>query len=310
MALTRGAPSNVAPGVTKVGWIGTGVMGRALAAHVLDAGYELGVFTRTRSKADPLLARGARWFDDPKSLAAGSDVVFTMLGFPKDVDAVVLGEGGVLVGARPGTVLVDMTTSEPALSRRIAEAAAARGAASVDAPVSGGDVGARNATLSIMVGGEAQAVEVVRPLLEIMGKTIRHHGPPGSGQHAKMVNQILVAAGMIGVCEALIYASRTGLDPALVIESVAGGAAGSWAIENLAPRIIKGDYAPGFYIEHFLKDIRIALAEARRVGLELPGLELAEKLYRHASELGLGRKGTQALYLAVEASGSDRPHRA
>lgn len=290
--------------MTRVGWIGTGVMGRSMCGHLLDAGHEATVYTRTKERAAPLLERGAAWASSPVEVAAASEVVFTIVGFPTDVREVVLGPDGVLAGAREGSVLVDMTTSEPSLAVDIHEAAAARGVAALDAPVSGGDVGARAGTLSIMIGGEAATVERVRPLLEAMGKTIVHQGGPGAGQHTKMVNQILIATGMIGVCEALLYAHRAGLDPATVLESVAGGAAGSWSLTNYGPRMLSGDFAPGFMVDHFVKDMGIALAEARRLRLSLPGLALAEQLYVALQAQGGGRRGTHALVLAL-ASLSD-----
>jgi 3-hydroxyisobutyrate dehydrogenase len=291
--------SEAAPETTRVGWIGTGVMGRSMCGHVLEAGYPVTVHNRTRSRADPLLERGARWGDTPAAVAAASDVVFTIVGYPVDVRAVILGEGGTLSGAAAGSVLVDMTTSEPSLAIEICEAAAARGVASVDAPVSGGDVGARNATLSIMVGGDEQAVARVRPLLEAMGETIVRQGGPGAGQHTKMVNQILIATGMIGICEALLYAYKAGLELETVLESVGSGAAGSWSLANYAPRMLQGDFEPGFVVEHFVKDMGIALAEARRMNLSLPGLALAEQLYVALMAQGRGRKGTHSLILAL-----------
>ncbi len=295
--------------MTRVGWIGTGVMGRSMCGHLLDAGHEATVYTRTKERAAPLLERGAAWASSPVEVAAASEVVFTIVGFPTDVREVVLGPDGVLAGAREGSVLVDMTTSEPSLAVDIHEAAAARGVAALDAPVSGGDVGARAGTLSIMIGGEAATVERVRPLLEAMGKTIVHQGGPGAGQHTKMVNQILIATGMIGVCEALLYAHRAGLDPATVLESVAGGAAGSWSLTNYGPRMLSGDFAPGFMVDHFVKDMGIALAEARRLRLSLPGLALAEQLYVALQAQGGGRRGTHALVLALASlSGIDWRH--
>jgi 3-hydroxyisobutyrate dehydrogenase len=296
-----GETSGVAavPAPTRIGWIGTGVMGSSMCGHLLDAGYPATVYSRTRARAEPLLEKGATWADSPAAVAAASDVVFTMLGFPVDVRDVVLGPNGVLSGARRGSVLVDTTTSEPALAEEIHQAAQERGATSIDAPVSGGDVGARNATLSIMVGGDAAAVVRVRPLLELLGKTIVHQGGPGAGQHTKMVNQILIASGMIGVCEALLYGYRAGLDLETVLESVSGGAAGSWSLSNLAPRALRGDFEPGFFVEHFLKDMEIALAEARQMNLALPGLALAHELYLALRAQGGGRKGTQALLLAL-----------
>ena len=291
--------TSFAPGSTRIGWIGTGVMGSSMLGHLLADGYSATVYTRTRERAQPLVERGAEWADSPAAVAAASDVVFTMVGFPADVRKVVLGGDGVLAAARPGSVVVDMTTSEPSLAIEIFEAARARGIESVDAPVSGGDVGARNAALSIMVGGEEATVERLRPLFELLGKTIVRHGPAGAGQHTKMVNQTLIATGMIGVCEALLYASKAGLDPERVLESVSGGAAGSWSLTNYAPRILKGDFAPGFYVEHFVKDMEITLAEARRMNLALPGLALAHELYLALRAQGGGRNGTQALILAL-----------
>jgi 3-hydroxyisobutyrate dehydrogenase len=274
-------------------------MGLSMCGHLLDAGYPVTVYSRTRARAEPLVGRGAEWAASPAAVAAAADVVFTMVGFPADVREVVLGPEGILSGARAGTVLVDMTTSEPSLAREIDEAARALGAASVDAPVSGGDVGARNATLSIMVGGDAATVEQVRPLFEVLGQSIVHQGQAGAGQHTKMVNQILIASGMIGVCEALLYAYRAGLDLEGVLSSVSGGAAGSWSLTNYAPRILRGDFEPGFFVEHFIKDMEIALAEARRLDLALPGLALAHELYLALRAQGGGRKGTQALILAL-----------
>jgi len=287
------------PETAAIGWIGTGVMGSSMCGHLIEGGYRTAVHSRTRTRAEPLLAKGAAWAESPAAVATEADVVFTMVGFPFDVRDVVLGSEGVLAGVRPGSVIVDMTTSEPSLAREIYDAARAKEVESIDAPVSGGDVGARNATLSIMVGGDAAALEHVRPLLELVGKTIVHQGPAGAGQHTKMVNQILIATGMIGVCEALLYAYRAGLDIETVLESVSGGAAGSWSLSNYAPRILKGDFEPGFFVEHFLKDMEIALEEARRMNLALPGLALAHELYLALRAQGSGRKGTQALILAL-----------
>ncbi len=283
----------------ELGWIGTGLMGSAMCGHLLAAGHRITLHTRTRARAEDLLARGADWADTPAEVAARSGIVFTMVGFPADVREIVLGEGGVLAGACENAILVDMTTSEPSLAQEIHAAARARGVEAIDAPVSGGDVGARNATLSIMVGGDEGAVEQIRPLLELLGKTIVHQGGPGAGQHTKMVNQILIASGMIGVCEALLYAYKAGLDLETVLAAVSGGAAGSWSLTNYAPRMLKGDFEPGFLVEHFIKDIEIALAEARRMDLALPGLALAHELYLALRAQGDGRKGTQALLLAL-----------
>ena len=270
-----------------------------MCGHLLGTGYRVTVYSRTRERAEPLIERGAEWASSPVAAAAGSDVVVTMVGFPADVREVVLGPDGVLSAARPGSVLVDMTTSEPSLAREIHDAAQVKGVESVDAPVSGGDVGARNAALSIMIGGDPATVERIRPLLELLGKTIVHQGPPGAGQHTKMVNQILIATGMIGVCEALLYAYRAGLDLEAVLASVSGGAAGSWSLSNYAPRILEQDFEPGFFVEHFIKDMEIALSEARRLNLALPGLALAHELYLALRAQGGGRKGTQALMLAL-----------
>ncbi|MFC0017026.1 NAD(P)-dependent oxidoreductase [Roseibacillus persicicus] len=296
----------VAPGKTRLGWIGTGVMGRSMARHLMEAGFELTVFSRTREKAAELLEMGAEWVDSPAEVARRSEVIFTMVGFPSDVREVILGEDGVLSGAKAGLVIVDMTTSEPTLAKEIFERAREKEVASLDAPVSGGDVGARNGTLSIMIGGEKTVVETLQPCWDAMGKTIVHQGEPGAGQHTKMVNQTLVAAGMVGVCEALLYASRAGLDLETVLQSVSSGAAGSWALSNLGPRIIAQNFEPGFYVEHFIKDMGIALAEAERMEIKLPGLQLASELYLKLQEMGHGRKGTQALQLALaEMSGVD-----
>ena len=283
----------------RVGWIGTGVMGSSMCGHVLAAGHDVVVHARTRSKAEPLLARGARWARTPAEAATASDVVFTMVGYPADVREVILGEQGVLTGARRGATLVDMTTSEPTLAVEIDEAARAKGVAALDAPVSGGDVGARSATLSIMVGGDEAALERVRPLLDLMAKTVVRQGGPGAGQHAKVVNQILIATGMIGVSEALLYGYRAGLDLDQVLRSVAGGAAGSWSLSNYGPRMLRGELDPGFMVEHFVKDMAIALAEARRLNLSLPGLALAQQLYVALMAQGHGRLGTHSLILAL-----------
>jgi 3-hydroxyisobutyrate dehydrogenase len=245
------------------------------------------------------LAQGAKWAETPRAVAAASDAVFSIVGFPSDVREVLLGPEGALAGSKPGNVLVDMTTSEPMLAVEIAEAAKAKGVHSVDAPVSGGDVGAKNATLSIMVGGEKDVVEALAPCLSAMGKTIVYQGGPGAGQHTKMVNQILIATNMIGVCEALLYGYKAGLDLPTVMQSVGSGAAGSWSLANLGPRIMNDNFDPGFFVEHFIKDMGIALAEARRMGLSLPGLALAHQLYVAVKAQGYGRNGTHALELAL-----------
>lgn len=287
------------PKTTKIGWIGTGVMGRSMCGHLLEAGYSVTVSNRSAAKAKDLVDRGAVLVDTPRKVSERSDVVFTIVGYPADVREVVLGAEGTLAGAKPGTILVDMTTSEPALAVEIHRAAKEKGVESVDAPVSGGDIGAREARLSIMIGGDAGPVGKLTPLFEKMGKTIVHQGPPGTGQHTKMVNQILIATNMIGVCEALLYGFKAGLNLDEVLKSVSGGAAGSWSLSNLGPRMIAGNFDPGFFVEHFLKDMGIALAESKRMGLALPGLALAEQLYRAVAAQGRSRDGTHALILAL-----------
>ncbi|HEX4143379.1 MAG TPA: NAD(P)-dependent oxidoreductase [Pirellulales bacterium] len=289
----------VVAGKTRLGWIGTGVMGTSMCGHLLSAGFSVTLFNRTRARAQPLLDRGARWADNPRAVAEASDVVFSIVGHPADVRSVILGADGALRGSKRGNVLVDMTTSEPSLAVEIARAAAEVGVASVDAPVSGGDVGAREARLSIMIGGDAAVVEALAPCWNAMGKTIVHQGPAGAGQHTKLVNQILIASNMIGVCEALLYGYRAGLDLNLVMQSVSPGAAGSWSLSNLGPRIIAGNFAPGFFVEHFIKDMGIALAEAKRMRLALPGLALANQLYLALAAQGHERDGTHALELAL-----------
>ena len=298
----------VSPQTTRIGWIGAGVMGASMCSHLLSAGFSVTVFSRTRLKAEPLLERGAAWADTPRQVAERADVVFSIVGFPSDVRSVTLGADGTLAGSRPGMILVDMTTSEPSLAEEIATAAMARGVYSIDAPVSGGDIGAREARLSIMIGGDEQAVAALDPCWRVMGKTVVRHGDPGTGQHAKMVNQILIASNMIGVCEALLYGYRAGLDLNRVLESVGPGAAGSWSLSNLGPRIIAGNFAPGFFVEHFIKDIGIALAEARRLNLALPGLALANQLYIALAAHGHAKRGTHALQLALaKLSGLEWP---
>ena len=270
-------------------------MGRSMAGHLLSAGHPVTLYSRSKGKAEELLARGAHWAATPAEVAASSEAVITMVGFPADVEQVYFGEGGILDAAKRGSILLDMTTSSPALAVRIFEAAAARGCAALDAPVSGGDVGAREARLSIMVGGEREAFEAAAPLFARMGKAA-YLGRAGSGQHTKMSNQIAIASGMVGVCEALAYAKRAGLDPAAVLASIERGAAGSWSLSNLGPRMLSGDFAPGFYVKHFIKDMRIALDSARAMGLDTPGLRLAESLYERLAQEWGQDLGTQALY--------------
>ena len=280
----------------QVGFIGLGIMGRSMAGHIQRAGYRLHVYNRSRSGADPLLAAGALWHDTPGDLAEHCDVVFTIVGYPADVEALYLGRDGLVERARPGSLLVDMTTSSPDLAVRIAEAAAARGVDALDAPVSGGEVGARDAKLSIMVGGTPAAFERARPLLRLMGPNVVLQGGPGSGQHTKMCNQIVIASTMLGVCEGLAYAQRAGLDPQAVLASIGSGAAGSFLLTHMAPRMLQGDFAPGFFTEHFIKDMGIALAEAQRMKLDLPGLAQAKRLYDLLAARGHGRDGTQVLF--------------
>ncbi len=302
---------NIEPGKTRIGWIGTGVMGASMCGHLLGRGFSATIYNRTRSKAERLLAQGAAWADSPREVALHSDVVFTIVGFPSDVREVVLGPAGALAGAKSGSILVDMTTSEPSLAIEIAAAAQAKGVISLDAPVSGGDIGAREARLSIMIGGDVDAIEALRPCWEAMGKTFIRQGGPGAGQHTKLVNQTLIAGYMVGVCEALLYGYRAGLDLNRVLESAASGAAGSWSLSNLGPRIIQNNFDPGFFVQHFIKDMGIALDEARRMGLALPGLALANQLYLAVAAQGHGRQGTHALQLALASlSGIDWPQRA
>ncbi len=296
----------IAPGKTKIGWIGTGVMGTSMCGHLIDKGFSATVYNRTKKKAQPLIDKGAAWADTPKGVAEKSDVIFAIVGFPKDVRDVFLGEDGALAGCKSGNVLVDMTTSEPSLAVEIARAAKEKGVSSVDAPVSGGDIGAKEARLSIMIGGEKAVVDALQPCWEAMGKTIVHQGEAGAGQHTKMVNQVLISSMMIGVCEALLYGYKAGLDLETVMKSVSTGAAGSWSLSNLGPRIMANNFDPGFFVEHFIKDMGIALAESRRMGLSMPGLALAEQLYQSVKAKGWGRNGTHALMLALaEMSGVD-----
>jgi 3-hydroxyisobutyrate dehydrogenase len=294
-------------GALRVGWIGTGVMGVSMCGHLLAKGHPVTLSTRTKSKAQPLLDRGAVWADSPRAVAAATDIVFSIVGFPPDVREVYLGQEGLLAGARSGQTLVDMTTTQPSLSREIYEAGRAKGVHTVDAPVSGGDVGARNATLSIMVGGDRDVVDRVRPFFEVMGRSIVYQGGPGSGQHTKMCNQITIAGTMIGVCECLLYGYKAGLDLETMLESIRGGAAGCWTLDNLAPRVLKRNFDPGFFVEHFIKDMGIALDEAGRMGLSLPGLALVHQLYRAVQAQGHGRCGTHALMLALETLSNSRP---
>ena len=283
----------------QIGWIGTGTMGVSMCGHLLNNGLRVTVFNRTKAKAQPLLDKGATWVDSPRAVAEQSDVTFTMVGFPQEVRDVYFGKNGVLAGVKHGAVLVDMTTTAPSLAQEIYAAAKAKDAQAIDAPVSGGDIGARNATLSIMVGGDREAVEEVKPLFQALGKIIVHQGGAGAGQHAKLCNQIVITGTMIGVCESLLYGYKAGLNLDTLLQSIRGGSAACWTLDNLAPRILKNNFDPGFFVDHFVKDMGIALEEARHMELKLPGLELAHSLYRHVQALGYGRKGTHALMLAL-----------
>ena len=279
-----------------IGWIGTGVMGNAMCSHLMSAGHRLYLYNRTQQKAANLIARGAQWCDTPEQVAQQSDAIFSIVGYPQDVEQVILGDDGVLAGTRAGAVIVDMTTSSPQLATKISAAAGDKGIATLDAPVSGGDVGARQATLAIMVGGDKAVFERILPLFKLMGKNIAHMGPAGSGQHTKMCNQILIAGTMIGTVESLLYAYRNGMDLDAVIDVIGAGAASSWCINNLGRRIAHRDYDPGFFIKHFVKDMGIALAEAQRLNLCLPGLALVNQFYTAAMALGAESLGTQGLF--------------
>ncbi|OXM82545.1 NAD(P)-dependent oxidoreductase [Paenibacillus rigui] len=279
-----------------IGFIGTGVMGQSMVKNLMAAGYQLHVYNRTKAKTEPLVALGAISHDSPGELARHVDLLISMVGYPHDVEQIYLSEQGILANAKPGTLLVDMTTSSPSLARRIEQEAANKQCFSLDAPVSGGDIGAREGRLSIMVGGEAAVFEAVKPVFEVLGTNIVHQGAAGAGQHTKMSNQIAIASNMMGVCEALAYAKKAGLDPSHVLKSIESGAAGSWSLSNLGPRMINGNFEPGFYIKHFIKDMGIALEAADEMGLETHGLKLARQLYEQLAELGEENSGTQALY--------------
>ncbi|EAD8220585.1 NAD(P)-dependent oxidoreductase [Listeria monocytogenes] len=279
----------------KIGFVGTGVMGSSMAGHLLEAGYEVLVYTRTKTKAEDLLEKGALWIKTPGELANKVDILISMVGYPKDVEELYLGENGFLENLAVGTVAIDMTTSSPALAKKMAEFGREKGIGVLDAPVSGGDIGAKNGTLAIMVGGSEDVFLKVKPIFDILGNSVILQGDAGAGQHTKMVNQIAIASNMIGVTEAIIYAEAAGLNPSSVLDSISGGAAGSWSLANLIPRVLKDDFSPGFFIKHFIKDMGIAISEAKQMGLELPGLTLAEKMYQTLAEQGLSEEGTQAL---------------
>lgn len=286
--------------IKKVGFIGTGVMGSSMARHLKAAGFDVTVYNRTKAKAQPLIDEGMGWSESPAELASSVDVVVSIVGYPKDVEEIYLGEKGVL-SSKNGGIIIDMTTSSPRLAKKLYEEAGAKGIGSLDAPVSGGDLGAKNATLAIMVGGDEATFAAAKPLFEAMGKTINYFGPAGSGQYTKMANQIAIASGMLGVAESLFYAKKMGLEPEKVLSTIETGAAGSWSLSNLGRRMLKGDYAPGFYIKHFIKDMRIAIESAEEAGLDLPGLQKTKELYDMLSAKGMDDNGTQAIikwYLA------------
>ncbi|HVJ48274.1 NAD(P)-dependent oxidoreductase [Desulfitobacterium sp.] len=285
----------LSPKDTVIGFVGTGVMGRSMAKNLLKAGYRLNVYNRTKASARELVELGANWQDTVAELAEASQLVISMVGYPKDVEEVYLGKDGLLAHAKTGSYLVDMTTSSPLLAKKLTEEGKKKGLLVLDAPVSGGDIGARDAKLVIMVGGEAEAFNAVKPVFEVMGQNIIRQGPAGSGQYTKMCNQITIASNMIGVSEAMAYAQKAGLDPSRVLESIGGGAAGSWSLSNLGPRMIAGDFAPGFYVKHIIKDIKIALDSAQEMGLKTPGLELAKSLYEKLATEGEENSGTQVL---------------
>lgn len=281
--------------MNKIGFIGTGVMGASIVKHLLKAGKEVTIYTRTKSKASELLELGAIWAETPAAASIDKDVIFTMVGYPQDVLEVYTGEQGILNSAKKGTIVVDMTTSEPTLAAEIYKLAKEKEIHSIDAPVSGGDIGAKNGTLSIMIGGDREIFDEVLPILNIFGANVVYQGSAGAGQHTKMCNQIAIASNMIGVCESMAYGLKAGLNMEDVLKSISNGAASSWSLSSLAPRMIEGDYEPGFYIKHIMKDIKIAITEAERMQLNLPGLILAKDLYNTLIEQGYAEKGTQAL---------------
>lgn len=285
---------------TKIGWIGTGVMGRHMFSHILKEGYQGYVFNRTKAKADDLVKQGAQWCDSPQEVAENANVIFSIVGYPEDVEEVYFGDGGILQANVKGKVVVDMTTTKPSLAESIAAEANNKGCEAVDAPVSGGDIGAEKGTLSIMIGGKQEIVDSLMSLFELMGKNIVYQGAAGNGQHTKMCNQITIAGTMIGVCESLLYGSKAGLDLNTMLSSISKGAAGCWTLDNLAPRIVNKNFDPGFFVDHFIKDMGIALEEANRMGLSMPGLALVHQIYMATKVQGHGKKGTHALMLALE----------
>jgi 3-hydroxyisobutyrate dehydrogenase len=284
----------------KIGWIGTGIMGNPMVKHLVNAGYKVNVNNRTKEKAADLISIGCTWYETPAELAANSEVIVTIIGFPRDVEECYFGAKGIFKKLKPGTILIDMTTTKPSLAIKIAEEAGKAGAEFIDAPVSGGQVGAINGTLSIMIGGKKEVVDSVLPLFQAFGKNMVYQGQAGAGQHTKMCNQIVIAGTMIGVCEGLIYGAKAGLDLNTMLESITKGAAGCWTLEILAPKVVKGDYSPGFSVDNFVKDLTIALEEAEAMKLSLPGLALVKQLYISMQAMGRGSSGTQSLYLALQ----------
>ena len=281
--------------IKNIGFIGLGIMGQNMAGHLLAAGYQVNLYNRTKSKTDALVAKGAKWFDTPGEVAAHSNMIITMVGYPSDVEEVYFGEKGIIASAN-NAILVDMTTSSPSLARKIASEAAQKGLAALDAPVSGGDIGARDAKLTIMVGGDQAVFDHALPILQKLGTSIILQGVAGMGQHTKMCNQIVIASTIMGVAEGLSYAKKVGLDPAVVLQSIGGGAASGFQLNVLGAKMIVGDYAPGFYVEHLIKDLKIALAEAEQMHLNLPGLALAKSLFEKMADRGLQRNGTQGIF--------------
>ena len=284
----------------KIGFIGLGVMGKSMAGHLMNAGHELYVYSRTKAKCGDVIEKGAHWCDTPKAVAENTDIVFTIVGFPKDVEEVYLGKNGLIEGTREGMIFCDMTTTKPSLDIQIGKELEKKDASMCDAPVSGGDSGARNATLSIMAGADKATFDALLPYFNIMGKSITHMGELGAGQHTKMANQIVIAGTMCGVSEALVYGARAGLDTEKMVQTISKGAAGCWTLDNLAPRVLRDDLAPGFMVDHFIKDMGIALEEAEKMELVLPSLALTKQLYLSLKANGMGRNGTQALVKAIE----------
>lgn len=285
----------------KIGFIGLGVMGEPMCSHLQSIAKDVYIYTRTKSKADGLISRGAIYCESPKEVAKNSDIVFTIVGYPKDVEKVYLGKNGLFEGAKKGQLFCDMTTTKPSLDIEIDKRLEEIGASLVDAPVSGGDVGARNGTLTIMCGGKKEDIERLKPYFDVLGKNVTHMGAVGSGQHTKMCNQIVIAGTMAGVSESLVYGAQAGLDINQMVASISKGAAGCWTLDNLAPRVSAGNFNPGFMIDHFIKDMSIALEESEKMGLALPSLALTKQLYVALQAQGMGRNGTQALVKALES---------